>query len=36
MGKNKTAPVAWERFGNSVPPVMMAAIATSIRDGILS
>jgi len=26
----------WERLGNSVPPVMMAAIATSIRDGILS
>lgn len=25
----------WERLGNSVPPVMMAAIATEIRDKIL-
>jgi DNA (cytosine-5)-methyltransferase 1 len=25
----------WERLGNSVPPVMMAAIATVIRDKIL-
>jgi len=26
----------WERLGNSVPPVMMAAIAREIRDKILS
>ena len=26
----------WERLGRSVPPVMMAAIASAIRDGILS
>jgi DNA (cytosine-5)-methyltransferase 1 len=25
----------WERLGNSVPPVMMKAIAETIRDGIL-
>lgn len=26
----------WERLGRSVPPVMMAAVAATIRDGILS
>lgn len=26
----------WERLGNSVPPVMMAAIAAEIRDRILN
>lgn len=26
----------WERLGRAVPPVMMAAIATAIRDGIFS
>lgn len=25
----------WERLGNSVPPVMMKAIAETIRDGVL-
>ena len=25
----------WERLGNSVPPVMMQAIATTVRDKIL-
>jgi DNA (cytosine-5)-methyltransferase 1 len=25
----------WERLGRSVPPVMMAAVASAIRDGIL-
>lgn len=25
----------WERLGNSVPPVMMAAIASTVRDEIL-
>ena len=26
----------WERLGNSVPPLMMKAIASTIRDRILS
>jgi DNA (cytosine-5)-methyltransferase 1 len=26
----------WERIGRAVPPVMMAAIATAIRDGVLA
>lgn len=26
----------WERLGRAVPPVMMAAVASSIRDGILN
>jgi DNA (cytosine-5)-methyltransferase 1 len=26
----------WERLGNSVPPVMMQAIAAGIRDKILA
>lgn len=26
----------WERLGRSVPPVMMASVASAIRDGILS
>lgn len=25
----------WERIGRAVPPVMMAAIATAVRDGVL-
>jgi DNA (cytosine-5)-methyltransferase 1 len=27
---------AWTRIGNSVPPLMMRAVATTIRDEILA
>lgn len=31
-----TYPQRWERIGRAVPPVMMAAIATALRDGVLA